>query len=173
MEHPCADPWLPTGPAFASGARAGVADEQEPAAAAFASAAPALAHGGAEAVDDVRGQGHDEVGDQDQVVSLPMADEERDSSAKEPEQETLDALHFDGLPVLDGLDIWTIYRRPADYPDVPYVVRHFRARATDVVAGDVVAAVDTLDEARTAIPKGLFLIPRAAADDPVIVESWL
>lgn len=81
-----------------------------------------------------------------------------------PEDETL------GPKPVSGLDIWTIYRHPRDYPD-KYV-----ARKTVVPPGtptnDMFIA-GSLDEARALLPRGLHRMPRSAEDDPVIVEVWL
>lgn len=68
---------------------------------------------------------------------------------------------------------YTIYERPKDYPD-GFVVREWhivRGRDTPV-AGAVVATVDTLGDARAAVPDGLYRIGRQPGDDPVIVEVW-
>jgi len=72
----------------------------------------------------------------------------------------------------DGIWGWTIYDHPADYPD-NVVVRGWRVENGLAVAFEDVVIVDTIDEARAAIPAGLRPIPRVASDDPVIVESWI
>lgn len=68
---------------------------------------------------------------------------------------------------------YTIYERPKDYPE-SFVVREWhivRGRDTPV-AGAVVAVVDTLGDARAAVPGHLYRIGRQPGDDPVIVEVW-
>lgn len=64
--------------------------------------------------------------------------------------------------------MFTIYDHPADFPD-RYVMRMFDAdRPTPYVA-----LADTLEQARNLRPDGADLcVPRAAQDDPVIVETW-
>jgi hypothetical protein len=70
------------------------------------------------------------------------------------------------------LEIWTIYRRPTDYPD------HFVARCWEVTRGRglpterILLSAD-LELLRAMLPPGLFCLSRNAKDDPVIVESWL
>lgn len=72
----------------------------------------------------------------------------------------------------DGIWGWTVYDHPADFPD-KFVVRGWRVENGLAVALEDVVIVDTLDEARAAIPEGLRAIPRLKDDDPVIVESWI
>lgn len=73
----------------------------------------------------------------------------------------------------DGLRIFVIYDSPRDFPG-KYVVREQRADRSGVsVAAAPLAVVDTLGEARRAVPPGLFRIVRDPSDDPVIVESWI
>lgn len=70
-------------------------------------------------------------------------------------------------------EMFTIYRNPSDFAG-KYVVRR-------VCIGPVgfrhdsepLAVVDTLQEARAAIPPGLYNLGRAVEDDPVIEEVWL
>lgn len=68
---------------------------------------------------------------------------------------------------------YTIYERPADYPG-SFVVRewHIVRGRTAPVAGDLVAVVDTLGDARAAVPDGLYNLGRQPGDDSVIVEVW-
>lgn len=76
-------------------------------------------------------------------------------------------------PREDILTIWTVYENPRDYPG------KFVVRAYDVCAGGAVAARlectvrDSLDEARAAVPAGLYWMNRNPVDDPTIVETWL
>ena len=71
-----------------------------------------------------------------------------------------------------ALEIWTIYRRPADYP-IFYVVRRSFVRDGGWLENDPEArlAID-LDEARKLIPWGLYRMPRQEDDEPQIVETW-
>lgn len=72
---------------------------------------------------------------------------------------------------MSGLPIWTIYERPADYPDL-FVARLF-------IGGKPSAKAlfgRTLDEVRAVLTHtypGLFCIPRDPRDEPQIVETWL
>jgi hypothetical protein len=72
----------------------------------------------------------------------------------------------------EPLRIWTIYRNPTDYP-TKYVVRGASVTRTIVHDPEPTAVVDSLSEARAAVPSGLVCMPRQIADDPVIVECWL
>lgn len=69
--------------------------------------------------------------------------------------------------------IWTVYQNPSDFPG------KFVVRASAILAGRVVmdpeatCVVETLEEARRAIPPGLYRQPRQRLDDPCIVEVWL
>lgn len=68
-----------------------------------------------------------------------------------------------------SLPIYVIYQSPSDYPG-KFVTRLWKGpkpqQEPEVVA-------DTLEEARAAVPQGLYRMQRAQSDDPVIVESWL
>ena len=69
--------------------------------------------------------------------------------------------------------MYTIYNKPEDYPD-NFVVRRFEIHKGMEIPDPVPLAVtNTLDEARSAIPKGLFPIQRDPADLKSIVETWL
>ena len=73
------------------------------------------------------------------------------------------------------LTMFTVYQRPKDYPD-EFVVREYEIRQEQVVASRLVVRAPTLDAARRALRRrrpDLVCIPRALADDPVIVESWI
>lgn len=73
----------------------------------------------------------------------------------------------------EGLDIWTVYDHPSDYPNSFVARKH---TMTQGATSDLIIA-STLEEVREMIqavcPYVLSLIPRAEADDPVIVECWL
>ena len=71
------------------------------------------------------------------------------------------------------LSMWTVYKRPRDYP------RDFVARRSVItkigkqeITDDVVVA-PTLDEVRELIPPGLYRLDRMPGDLPHIVEVWL
>jgi hypothetical protein len=70
------------------------------------------------------------------------------------------------------MEHYAIYRRPSDYPD-KFVVRRFLIAAGKATPLNAVAIVDTLDEARAAIPSGKVNIGRTHGDDPVIAEVWI
>ena len=75
-------------------------------------------------------------------------------------------------PAPEPLSIWTVTANTSDYPG-QYVARRHECRTGGVFASDDHHVADTLDEVRTMLPRGLVRFPRDAADDPVIVESWL
>lgn len=78
-----------------------------------------------------------------------------------------------GDDVSAGLPMWTIYANPSDYAG-KYVVRRSVSGAEGVAHDpEPLAVVDTLMDARRALPRGLVCMHRAADDDPVIVEVWL
>ena len=71
------------------------------------------------------------------------------------------------------MEQFAIYRSPRDYPD-QFVVRRWRLVGNEAVHdAQPLAVVDSLDEARAAVPLGLVRINRYPEDDPVIVEVWL
>jgi hypothetical protein len=72
------------------------------------------------------------------------------------------------------LTMWTIYSSPADYPDVPFVVRGWAVGPYGALADTgALGFADTLDEARNMIPDGLVRMERSPDDDPVVVETWM
>lgn len=71
----------------------------------------------------------------------------------------------------DDLTIWTIYDRPADFPE-GFVVRPWTVTRGGVVPGGAYVA-PSLEDARAAVPAGLFRMDRAPDDDARIVETWL
>lgn len=75
----------------------------------------------------------------------------------------------------DGaLVVWTIYHRPADFPDIQFVVRGFEVHAGASRPFGQVVLTDTLPDARAAIPPSADVcLPRSLWDDPVVVESWI
>lgn len=75
---------------------------------------------------------------------------------------------------MDGeghLEMWTIYRRPRDYP-IFYVVRRWIVDGPSLVPDQEARLAIDLDEARTLVPRGLYRQPRQTGDDPHIVETW-
>jgi len=71
------------------------------------------------------------------------------------------------------LDMWVIYDRPSDYPD-KYVVRKWAIMSKAAPLASVGQSVhDTLDQAREAIPQGLFKLDRFIDDDLAIKEVWV
>jgi hypothetical protein len=71
---------------------------------------------------------------------------------------------------LDDVIIWTIYRRPTDYP------RQYVARPHSVRQGSpflVHLLANTLEEIRAMIPPHLAQFDRDPSDDIPIVEIWI
>lgn len=76
-------------------------------------------------------------------------------------------------PREDVLTIWTIYQ---DHPSAPggFVVRGYDVlRGGHVVARAESTVRASLDEARAAVPAGLYWMNRNPVDDPTIVETWV
>lgn len=68
-----------------------------------------------------------------------------------------------------GLEIWTVYNDPLDYPGKVVA----RLWINDTPTEKVIVA-DTLPVVRKRLAnKGFYRLPRAAEDDPKIVETWL
>ena len=72
----------------------------------------------------------------------------------------------------DVLCGWTIYANTSDFPR-HFAVRMWWVEDVTVVHHPIAVLCDTLDEAREQVPAGAFCVGREAADDPVIVETWL
>lgn len=73
----------------------------------------------------------------------------------------------------DVLNMFTIYRRPKDYPD-KFVVRRWVIAGGEPKPDDLpLAVVASLEEARRVLPPGLHCLGRGDNDDPCIVESWV
>lgn len=70
-----------------------------------------------------------------------------------------------------SLSLWTIYESPDDHPG-KFVTRRWDVLSTGPAPGPA-TVVDTLDEAREAVPPGLHWMGRAPGDDEKIVETWL
>lgn len=69
------------------------------------------------------------------------------------------------------LEQWVVYWNPSDFPD-QYVVRRWKIGRGWIEPDSMVEVFDMLDEARMAVPDGLYRIERDATDDPTIVEIW-
>jgi len=61
--------------------------------------------------------------------------------------------------VSQGLENWVIYERPKDHPE-NFVVRRWTIGAGVVVPDKECVLADTLEEARSHVPKGLVRFPR-------------
>lgn len=71
-----------------------------------------------------------------------------------------------------NMNFYVIYFNTSDYPN-KWVVRQFTTSANKKDIPGAVRTFEDLAEARAAVPRGLFCIPRYAIDDSVIVETWL
>jgi hypothetical protein len=74
--------------------------------------------------------------------------------------------------VTDCLTIWTIYRRPTDYPD-SWVLRGHEVLRDGTQAHKFCFVAPTLDEVRAKVPPGTRRVGREPGDHPVIYESWV
>lgn len=70
-----------------------------------------------------------------------------------------------------SLFTYTIYEKPADFPDA-WVVRRWEATG-DVEDRGVWCLAESLEAARESIPPDLICFTRSPEDDPTIVETWL
>lgn len=68
---------------------------------------------------------------------------------------------------------WTIYCRPADFPQHWCVRMWMATEEGQVIMHGLAVLCDSLDEAREQIPEGAICVPRDEDDDPVIYETWL
>lgn len=74
---------------------------------------------------------------------------------------------------MTGLDCWTIYERPRDYPR-GYVLRRIIAIAGTTVADPHAYYGSTPDEVRRHLPPGVCLVQSPGIDpDPHIYEVWM
>lgn len=69
----------------------------------------------------------------------------------------------------DELAIWTVYRKPKDRPDAPYLARLYHGERP---TPEVLTASD-IDTLRAELPPGLVRMERSPGDDPCIIEVWL
>ncbi len=73
----------------------------------------------------------------------------------------------------DELVMYTIYDHPKDFPDKFVVRAHIVASDGKQYASTDCQLADTLEEARTFVPRDKVRTARHPADDPVIVETWV
>ena len=67
-----------------------------------------------------------------------------------------------------AIEIWTVYDRPADYPN-EYVARKFlNEKPTDEVITST-----SLDEVREALEDMGFVCLGVGDENPVIIETWM
>ncbi len=71
------------------------------------------------------------------------------------------------------MDQFVVYKDVTDYPNVPYVVRHWHVFPGQPAAGAVLATGHTLDEVRKVIPSWTVRMEPMEGDLPTIVEVWL
>jgi len=72
------------------------------------------------------------------------------------------------------LQIYVIYENPRELPRPGFVTRMWIIEATGEQRPSLWATVtNTIEEARSTVPDGLYRLDRSPDDDPVIVESWL
>ena len=72
----------------------------------------------------------------------------------------------------DIFQMFVIYENPSDYPG-KFVVRRWEVDSGDLYVATECVVVETLKQAREAIPPGLYRLNRNCFDDPVIVETWI
>jgi hypothetical protein len=78
----------------------------------------------------------------------------------------------DTKKIENALELWTVYRRPKDYPDHCVARKSLIDQHGSRLTNDMFVA-DDLAEVRALLPKGLVRLTRHPDDDPVIVETWL
>jgi hypothetical protein len=71
---------------------------------------------------------------------------------------------------LRGLEIWTVYRHPEDYPD-DYIARLWYGK----VPTNKIIQAKTLEDLRALIVRmpGMVCLKASRGDDPIIVETWI
>ena len=69
--------------------------------------------------------------------------------------------------------MYTIYNSPADHPG-KFVMRMFLIgrRSVQPTITNIMVVVDTLQQARKAVPPGLARMVPREADHPSVVQSW-
>ena len=74
----------------------------------------------------------------------------------------------------DGIEMFTVYSNPSDFPGKYVVRRSCVASKGIVVDQEPLVVADDLESARSPlIERGLACMARHPHDDPVIVEVWL
>lgn len=74
----------------------------------------------------------------------------------------------------DELVIWTVYERPSDFPEWPYVVRASLTTSTGIHVTDEAYGFTTLADVRACMSAhGFYCIDRSPEDEPHIVEVWM
>jgi hypothetical protein len=70
--------------------------------------------------------------------------------------------------------LWAIYERPRDMPEIPFVVRGFSVRGSEIVPDSEHRVADDLEGARGQLPATADVnLGRQPNDDPKIVETWM
>jgi hypothetical protein len=74
----------------------------------------------------------------------------------------------------EPLRTYTIFQRPTDMPQCPYVVREFVITVQGAQPGSIVGVGKTLQEARALLPVTADVVfPRNEGDPPTVVETWM
>jgi hypothetical protein len=72
------------------------------------------------------------------------------------------------------LQIFVIYENPRDLPRPCFVTRMWIIEANGEQRPSLWATVtNTIEEARSTVPDGLYRLDRSPTDDPGVVETWL
>jgi len=71
-----------------------------------------------------------------------------------------------------ALTMFSVYAFPDDYPRHIVVRRSFVLRTGEIVHDVIPRLAVDLEDAREHIPPGLYCQPRAAGDEPHILEAW-
>lgn len=75
--------------------------------------------------------------------------------------------------MVNRLSMWTIYDRPADYPD-SFVARRWEAVDGEAVSTNVIMRSDSLEWLREQMmDMGLVCLSRNDSDEPQVVETWI
>lgn len=72
---------------------------------------------------------------------------------------------------MDSMYQWVIYENPRDYPG-KFVVRKWKVVTPDPKPGEA-QVCNSLPEARSKIPPGMYKLEPSLHDDPCIVEVWI
>lgn len=71
------------------------------------------------------------------------------------------------------LPVVVIYHDPLDHPGRWVTRRQWAGRGQVEVEAEPLAVVDSLEQARDAVPAGMVCLPRSPDDEPQIVELWV